>query len=484
MKRNHKNIINNKPGIIVTLPPLSLPLSLSIPVTQDFRSWFLTYFGLKNVKPRTQDYKLFRLASFLLPGSHTNFSEDDSEPEIVLSSEFVSHVVRPGGTGKDLNIEDLLAEFNKRFWKVKYEDACRFNGRARKVTEQSYPKKLLAKLQEEEELIGVKPMIDLVSGEPWPYDINFNLPGSTVPEIEQIRKELNAIPASEFEHIKGLVPKAIKYAKARKDWNTHRVRHQVGMLRSIASNPKPQYKAVKKTKRLYAHGASWLGVSRGIRDFLTQSFWKFDLSSAQLRIASAIWKFPIHCDPEDGSVWTKLLRDCGSRPNNKSLKNDLKSFIYPALFGDSEFSLRTRARDMGHPDLMKNSQIQEILTARKEVTERLRNGEEMKDAWGNVHRVNLSLKESAASQTRSIMAAICQSYEIKLLLPVFDYAKEHNLQIVALLHDGIFATGDWAPHVAKVQELINEEAQRILGVDMPLDAKAPTPSEEKMTLAA
>ena len=46
--------------------------------------------------------------------------------------------------------------------------------------------------------------------------------------------------------------------------------------------------------------------------------------------------------------------------------------------------------------------------------------------------------------------------------------------ITGLLHDGIFASGDWTPHLDVVQDLVAQEGIRVLKQVVPLEAVPPS----------
>jgi hypothetical protein len=470
--------IGKKKGNIGNIPNSNINTSpygfyASLPVTSSFRLWFLTNFGYGEEELKDSSLlELLRLAAYLLPGGYSGYSDDEHEMCIVMSHSFATAIARPGSKGKSLKVRELLAKFQEKFWLLDIVEADRLDGRALTIVGQSYPLALKTKLDEMANSPADCQWVDLIAGCPWIPPSRDNLQASKVPEVEKIRLKLNSLDPSHFNSILSQIDGVVRKVDGRKNWSVDQKRHQKALLRQIALNPKPYYKAVDGTTRLYAEGASFLGLSRDVRELLTGQFWKFDLSAAQLRIASALWGFELIVDPKDGSVWTYLLRQIGCRSHNKDVKNKLKGFIYPALFGQCKTRLKARANSIGMPGLMKDPMVVAILAKRDKVLERLKNGETMKDAWGNSYMVDSAKNKNTNSQARSIMAAICQSYELKLLLPIFDYAEQHGLTIVALLHDGIYCAGDWEPHILEIEQIIEQRSKDFLGVLVPITVQS------------
>lgn len=484
---NHKNTTVNGTGIVVEQYPRNDEVSQWYPVSSEFRSWFLRRFKLDGSEIAGRDLLLLRLAAFLLPGAHLDDEDGDA---IVLGYGFMLRVLRPGRKGSDMNIGNLIKEFPKRFWEIEVEQKDHWNGKARRVTKQVFPLELRTQLDLENERMVGGEAVDLVTGLPWKPPSLPEGSDSPIPEVEEVRTYLNALPESLFTAIAEKVPEAITRASGAR-WPIEKKRCQKAILRSILANAKPLYKAVPRSSRLYAHGPNWLGLKKLLRGVLTPHLWKMDLASAQLRIAGALWGFDVSRFLVDGSVWTHLLRACGERPDNLAMKSKIKKLVYTALYGGCRHTLAADARELGHPGLLKDPLFKAVLEARDPVLDRLAGGEEFVDAWGNRLKIEPpnpgkeATKPQRKKQARSKMAAVCQSYELKLLIPVFKYAEQHpGLQIVALLHDGIYAVGDWAPHLEAIQDLVNAEAQTLLGIEVPLDCQAPEALASAPSLAA
>lgn len=470
-KKNYGNISYTIP-VLISSWHLEAPAA-SRPVSKHFRMRFLEMFGLNHISaPSSSDIELLRLAAILLPGGHRDIGEED-EAEILLSHSFVCSVVRPGRKGKDLSVLRLLSRFQKKFWKLEIEPSNRFTGKATKVTDQKLPLALRTLLDEELRCWPIPDAVDLVTGESW-KGAHPELAPSQVPEVEAIRQDLNSLAPCLFECVIEGAPETLLWIVGRKDLSIEQKRHQCALLQRIGLSPMPLYKAVSGTTRLYCEGASWLGLRKEIRSRLTSTYWKFDLSAAQLRIGSSLWGFKLLTDPEDGSVWTYLLRVCGHRKHNDVEKAKIKKFVYRALFGSTRSNLKREAMRLGLSPLLSDPLIMDLLEKRDAAAETLRAGNQVLDAWGNTLQVTATSSLEQTRQTRSIMAAVCQSYELKILLPVFEYAKANDLTVTALLHDGIYATGDWFPNVQIVQDLVSDESKRLLGIVVPLEAIPPS----------
>lgn len=488
-----KSSINN--GNISSIPKLSRELCKyryatkgnlvwSRPVSKVFRSEFLNLFGI-SCDPNqvdSQSTELLRLAAIFLPGGHSDYAARSEDHHILLKYDFAMSVMRPGHTSKDVSVRQVLSEFQKRFWKLEVEESNRWERKALTVTGQRLPIALKKALDEEFARFPEE-MVDFVHGYPWePKHAQSSLDTSKISEVERVQEYLNDIPDETFQGMRARIPDALDLIDRRKEWSQMQKRHQRAILARLQVDMKPHYQAVSQSPRLYPAGASWLGLKREVRNELTVDLWKFDISSAQLMITSALWKYQVQV--ENGSAWTYLLHQCGKQAHNAEFKGHLKEFIYSALFGMGKTGLNDLAWRIGCKNLINDPQVVSILKARERVIQDLKSGRELEDAWGRSYRVTNASNLKEMSQVKSIMACVAQSYELKLLLPVFDYAEQHDLQIVGLLHDGIYCSGDWSQHVEIIKDLVNQESLKVLGIPIGLDVKAPEQSKPEVQLAA
>lgn len=445
----------------------------SLLVSSSFRDWFITFFKLSNPDGSVTDSKLqlLRLAGYFLsnPG---RWSPDSDESVIPVGQRVLREMMKPGSHDNNFNAARALQDFSKQMWKLTVAEYDYLSGETRSISSQKLPLELRTRLKEELKLVVNETFVDLVTGlRSATYQPGTN--PSQVPEVEGLRLSLNRSPSSLFLDLESRIPEAKDFV-LRQEWKEDRIRRQLLILRQVEESPKPNYKAVSGTSRLYSVGASWLHLMRPVREVLTSDYSKLDLRAAQLNISSALWGWDIKpFQASDGSVWTYLLQNHGFNKNNQSMKDQLKTFIYAALFGAETKSLSQKALAMGISDLLKDPMVQEMLKARKAFQKRLEDGEAVSDAWGQEHSVTETGSQKRRKQIRSIMAAICQSYELRMLIPLINHAKEKGYETVAILHDCIYGQGDWSPISSQLESLLANVSLETLGQDVTLEAKFP-----------
>lgn len=476
---NTANLRNSDINLASLEPETNTVLSsYSLPVSQSFRNWFLSHFNLD--LEVNQDRSLLRLACYLLGGTGSWDSTDPDSPleqthTILVSQKILRDVMKPGSRDNNFNASEALAIFHKRMWSLTTETFDYTQNQARKVTSQKLPPGLRVRLRTELQHSLTDP-VDLATGLALTAPVP-RLAPSPIDEVEELRTDLNRLPSSSFYAISDRIPDAKAFVQ-RQEWPVERQLRQLTLLRQIEGDAQPRYRAVEGTTRLYTSGPTWLGLMREVRDQVTSSYWKLDLKAAQLHISAALWGWDIEPYAANGGIWAHLLREIGKNSNNQQAKGELKTFIYACVFGAEIRTLRTRAENMGHPELMTSPLIREILTARKDVEAKLLAGQPLIDAWGTEYRLTETKFRARSKQVRSIIAAVCQSYELKLLIPLIDLAKSKGLDTVAILHDCIYGTGDWEPVLNDLNAELGRVSMELLGKPVTLEATPPKPERQ------
>lgn len=204
------------------------------------------------------------------------------------------------------------------------------------------------------------------------------------------------------------------------------------------------YVHVQSSSRLFAVGPSPNHLSREFRRMLFAGETEVDLRACQLAIVARLWEVSLLQDLlETGqSIWI-FFSDFLGIPI-ELCKPIMKTTIYSIVFGaltynahrtmifgsEKEAGIGKEAtlRFFNHPI------IGALLEARTRQLELIgRNGGAV-DAFGNW----ISTKDGSAQQRRSVLAAVVQSYETLLMLPMLPVIKSSK-QIIILshLHDGM-----------------------------------------------
>lgn len=232
------------------------------------------------------------------------------------------------------------------------------------------------------------------------------------------------------------------------------------ILRAIQRQAKPYYKPVLGSSRLYPENTSLLNLKREVRNALTANWIDADLKGAQLAIIAKLWTCPLTLQIlESGrSVWEVLADQAGVRLSSKS-KASIKELVYRTAFGSSSKTIR----HIGNQTLGKRSTGQllgspifsELLARRSTIMRNIEDSGHAIDAFGNRleydskgrnHRVLENRRWNQGSNLLSLLAEQAQSYELKLLFPIFQLAigqdrdDRHGFDIRTLLYDGLSFT--------------------------------------------
>lgn len=253
--------LNGKPIRDIWSPNLNLPVS--------FQSDFLEIFDADPVR----DFELLRLADYLLSQYPNALELLDDTHGVPAGRNLLRKVVGRTRHG-DFSVDELVNRFRKKFWSVSLAPSSPKHGMAASFTNQAVPRSVLKLLQKAaKSQIGQGGSQSRSAVPP----IQTSRP-SPIPEIETVRNYLNNQPDSLFQPIQNSIPNLVQKIERSKD--TQFVK--TGWLRfaqQIDADPKPKYKVVEGTSRLYPEGCTFLGLRKDLREVLTTEYWKMDLKS-------------------------------------------------------------------------------------------------------------------------------------------------------------------------------------------------------------
>jgi hypothetical protein len=210
-----------------------------------------------------------------------------------------------------------------------------------------------------------------------------------------------------------------------------------------------------------------------VRKVVCQDWITLDLKAAQFAICATVWNVPIAREfLESGqSVWTYLLNELALAASEDH-KAGLKRMLYALLFGGYRNRAIERARKEllpDYPDLTARffevPLINALYTARRMQMRAITEAGGAKDAFGNWIPLPY---DDGKPNARSVLACQAQSYEMKLLWPVFETARtSKDFDIVLYLFDGMcIATCDKrrdATIVQRLRALVDRQAA-MLGI--------------------
>jgi hypothetical protein len=304
---------------------------------------------------------------------------------------------------------------------------------------------------------------------------------------------LNGLPSNRFKKIVGENFQGALDCLNRIDGNRDR-QQQWKLLKSIGEQPKPLYKPVANSVRLYGLNPSLLRLRRDVRVALTSGWHSADLHAAQLAIIAKIWNCPLTMEflSEGKSIWSSLARHFNEP--SEDFKPAYKELLYRIAFGAGDTSLRKfAAKSLGCDEsfdrFLAHPIISEVWKAREQTKRRLNDEKHLVDAFGNVLRLDQNAKlvwtpetskYRTTSNALSLMAQQAQSYEMKLMWPIFEKAMSigrddrHGFMITSYLFDGFtfvpFDSRDIEKWISWLQGTVSRQASE-LGIPTRLEVE-------------
>lgn len=264
--------------------------------------------------------------------------------------------------------------------------------------------------------------------------------------------------------------------------------HQHNVLQAIRLQAQPIYEPVERSVRIFSINDSILRLHRAVRKVVTQDWITADLRSAQLAIVARVWDVPQVTDflqDQTRSIWKELAAHL-HLDLTEVTKEAIKDGLYMLVFGAGFKSLRAHFEaalgDKGLFDVgfLTHPLIRALLKARTVQLKRIRQTQGAIDAYGRelrLQHVQVPDRFFTYDTSRSILAQVAQSYELKLLSPVIKLAMEAKVEhrgfvICTWLHDGFtfepFQRRDVSIWKDRLQQAVREEADR-LGIHTELE---------------
>jgi hypothetical protein len=245
---------------------------------------------------------------------------------------------------------------------------------------------------------------------------------------------------------------------------------QLRILRHINGQPQPFYFPSEKghTVRLSTSEAI-PNLKSNVRRALTKGWEEADLRSSQFAICSKLWNVRELLDflRTGKSLWTRLFDYLCLAPEERVIAKDvIKTTIYSICFGMERHRIKgTTAynlvaagldRKLAH-ELLKEPLIQALLDARDVALETIAAEGGAMTCYGEWKPV------TEERQPRDIMAEIAQAWEMNLIYPAFELARQtREFTITLYQYDGFSVNFTRRPELWKqrIQEVISENANR------------------------
>lgn len=256
---------------------------------------------------------------------------------------------------------------------------------------------------------------------------------------QELLEYLNNLPANRFTKLLNNIGDAYRAAAYIENPRTRDT--QISLLRSIEDQSQPFYKPLERTSRVVSLNESLLYLKRDVRKALCKGWYEVDLKSAQLAIISTIWDIPSVRTmlTQTTGVWDYFADYFQVYGNTKEIKDAVKRPLYAVVYGMSKDNTRKFADRMLADAGLKNGGelflvselVQTLFAYREDMVKRVLSDKGVKDAFGNW----ISLQGRTA---RSLLAQQAQSYELQLLWPIVEQARQTNdFVITAFQHDGL-----------------------------------------------
>jgi hypothetical protein len=216
------------------------------------------------------------------------------------------------------------------------------------------------------------------------------------------------------------------------------------------------YATSPNTPRVFAAGSSVNQLPRDVRRVAFAGCVECDLKAAQLAVVARLWGVGglqafLEASLRGGpSVWEELAGRAGVPLSRKPI---LKTTVYSVVFGMSRRNLLAQlARGEGAEGgaegvgaaaaarFFRHPLVRELLRARDRAKRATAEAGGALDAWGNFVEVDAALRDGryARRDVLSVMSAVVQSYELRLMLPALEVVKkEQQLYLLSWLHDGV-----------------------------------------------
>jgi hypothetical protein len=275
-----------------------------------------------------------------------------------------------------------------------------------------------------------------------------------VAEARTILSMLNALSVNMFSRILNKIDDVWINALNMPDSDVKET--TLNLLRLIAIQPQPFYKAVQNSVRLYAMNDSILRLPRKLRKLFLSDLITLDLRASQLSIIAKDWNIPsLQAFLEnDGNIWQYLFSELGLdyslKQSNPERYDEIKSILkqdglYAIIYGrnvnnmlQSRYktyaTVRARFASIGIIVLqfLQVGLIQDILIARRRIYADIRHNKGAHDIFGRWIQLNKDISvESIASQ-------LAQATELWLMYPIVQEAfKTSEFTIVVWLHDSV-----------------------------------------------
>lgn len=299
-----------------------------------------------------------------------------------------------------------------------------------------------------------------------------------IPELRFLVEGLNRVPEEAYRRIREGADAALDNLPRLTPRQTERV---LPILARVRADPVVRYRPYRRTRRIGAVGASYLGLPRAVREIVSKQVAALDVRQCQIALAANLWDCPELArrlgDP-NYSFWSDAIRRIGADDRDpEEVKAAIKKAVYAGCFGRTHARVRSvLVADLSDPApahlFLGLPEVAQLFDRRDAALAEVASGPVL-DAFGHTLDAQnwYGLKPKAAA--RSVLACRMQSFEVAVMAEAARYCFDNGVPIVGWLHDGLYIEGqdrdETANHVERIRRIVASRATELIGSPLYLD---------------
>jgi hypothetical protein len=236
-------------------------------------------------------------------------------------------------------------------------------------------------------------------------------------------------------------------------------RKRAGKIINSGFASSPLYIPAKVSERIYTMNPSIQNLPSDLRKIILSPSISYDLAAAQLAIMGRLWEISeVQHLLERGNPWQEICTSLGLGIERKGL---VKPLVYSTAFGMGQKRLGAKyavamgyespdkphnkipeeKREEYYQELTENKFMEALLDGRRKALKRIKEAKGVVNANGVFRPLSFFPSSSeGGSKSRSMLAYEMQSYEVDLMQPVIEIARENKskMMISGWIHDGVY----------------------------------------------
>lgn len=374
---------------------------------------------------------------------------DEEDDSLVLSRDELSVWLgkeKAFGGGHD-SVKRRAEDFSNHVFPISLGDCVHKPSRHiyRSYTVESPLPPALTLLWEAERRSRQLPRVQFVSGSSVHVSDELPTVESSCEASVEMAQYMNGLPTNRFATaVARHWEEANSVAAALGDVNSPVGKHCAATLTRLLTHPKPLYKTVEKSTRIYpAHGAMLPSLKRCVREVICQDWMKCDLRAAQYTINVAIWNLEAFGCKLTERPYDEIIEDLGLPHDARAQIKELVFCLFYGMAntGGGKVNLPKKAEAIRiglWAELKKHRLFSPLLRGREEVKRRIRAKGYATDAWGRIVQL---VPDTQRDNVKSVMAQVSQSYEQRIMFAAYRLAQRsrgsHGISILVNTFDGL-----------------------------------------------